>query len=182
LVDGSVFVDVPPVSTQNTRLAIQTPAGTFTHLGTQFQVAVYDGQTQVRVREGQVSWHSSVGDSVTGAGVELLIDKQGRVTRNQVATTGPVWRWTEVLAAPFEIENRPLADFLQHVARETGRKLVFGTPAVERRAAATIMHGSIDKLTSVEALSAVMATTSLRYALNEESIRIELEGDAKKTR
>jgi len=183
VVDGSLYVDIPPAFSATVRFAVQTPAGTFTHLGTQFQIAVQGDQTRVTVREGQVRWHSAAGDVVSAAGSQLLIDRQGVAKSEPVAVTGAGWNWAEALAAAFEIENQSLADFLRYIARETGRKVVYSSPDVERRAASTVLHGSIQEFTAVEALSAVMATTSLRFTLVDDSIRIESGGDpAKNTR
>ncbi len=183
LTDGDIYVDIPPESSRQVQLVVQTPAGSFTHVGTQFQVAVHAGQTQVRVREGQVRWSSAAGDVVAAAGTQLLIDRQGKATRGEIAVAGADWVWAEMLAAAFEIENRSLTDYLQYFARETGRTLVFADASVERRAAETKLHGSIRELSPVDALSAVMATTSLRFTLGVESVRIESGGDpAKKIR
>ncbi len=64
------------------------------------------------------------------------------------------------------------------MARETGRALVFASPDEERRATQTILHGSLQRLNAVESLSAVMATTSLRFTLGNDSIRIEPAADS----
>ena len=49
-----------------------------------------------------------------------------------IDTTGASWAWVETLAPEVDIEDRPLEEFLDWVARETGRKLVL---ADEQRAA-----------------------------------------------
>jgi len=180
VIDGSVYVDIPPASSRDVRFAVQTPAGTFTHVGTQFQIAVQGGQTQVRVREGQVRWRSAAGDVVSEAGTRLVIDPQGKVTTDPMAVTGASWGWAEALASAFVIENQSLAEFLRKVGRETGRKIIYSDAQVEQRAEATILHGSIQEFTAVEALSAVMATTSLRFTLEGDSIRIESGSDPEK--
>ena len=69
------------------------------------------------------------------------------------------------------IENRPLIEFLEWFARETGRKLVIDDTA-RKQAAGIRMHGNVRGLTLTEALSAVMATTTLRYELPEGVIRV----------
>lgn len=175
--DGDIYVDIPPTPVRQLPFIVQTPAGTFTHIGTQFHVAVRGDQTQVRVREGLVRWQSASGDVVSGAGTQLLIDAQGHATKTDIATTGVDWVWAEALGATFDIENRSLADFLRFIARETGRKLEFASPAVERRASALLLHGSIQRLAPADALSAVMSTTSLRYTLGKTYIRIDSAGD-----
>lgn len=178
--DGDIYIDIPPLPKRQVPFIVQTPVGTFTHLGTQFHVAVHGDQTLIRVREGQVRWQSAEGDIISDAGTQLRIDAQGRAKRTEIATSGPEWTWAEALGPSFDIENRTLADFLRFIARETGRKLAFASPAVEQRASTLRLHGSIDKLAPADALAAVMATTSLRYAVNSTSIRIDFAGDTTK--
>ncbi len=181
LIDGSLYFDMPPAPGKQSGFSAQTPAGTFTHVGTQFQLAVHAGATQLQVREGRVRWHSGRGDVLAETGTQLTIDASGRATSTQVGTTGSNWSWIEGLARPFEIENRSLTEFLQHVARETGRTLVFANAAVETRAATTQLHGSLDEQAPVDALATVMATTSLRFTLGGNSIRIESASDPGQT-
>jgi FecR protein len=180
LSDGDVYVDMPPGLGKGTPLVVQTPAGSFTHVGTQFQVAVHGGSTEVRVREGQVRWSSSAGDLVALAGTKILINERGAATTGQTEAAGADWLWAEILADPFAIDNRSLTEFLRYFARETGRSLLFADASVEQRANSTKLHGSVQKLSQMEALSAVMATTSLRFTLDSDSVRIDSAGDAEK--
>lgn len=178
--DGDLYVDVPPASTRTVRLSVQTPAGNFTHIGTQFQVAVHAGRTDVRVREGVVRWASATATMDAAAGTHLMFDEQGGATTSQIDTAGAEWIWAETLAGAFEIDNRSLTEFLRAFARETGRTLVFADPSVEHRADETRLHGSVQRLSQMEALSAVMATTSFRFTLDASSVRIESGGDSSK--
>lgn len=181
LSDGDVYVDVPAAVSNQISLVLQTPAGDFTHVGTQFHLAVHAGQTEVRVREGKVRWSSPTGDVVAVAGTQIRIDERGKATTGSIDTTGADWMWAEMLADTFEIDNRSLAEFLRYFARETGRTLVFADAFAERRADAVKLHGSVQKLSQVEALSAVMSTqTSLRFVLGPGSVRIESAGDVEK--
>ncbi|MEZ5514529.1 MAG: FecR family protein [Steroidobacteraceae bacterium] len=173
---GVVYVDIPPQSSANADFAIATDAGEFAHLGTQFEVAVQGERTQLRVREGEVAWRRGELETRAVAGTSLLIEGDGRSTRQSIATTGRDWAWAEALAPDFDIENRPLAEFLQWVARETGRRLVIADAATEKRIAATILHGSIQGLTSLEALSTVMQTTALHFDLLDGVIRVSSTG------
>jgi hypothetical protein len=173
LTDGSLYVDIPPEHSPRVALAILTPAGTFTHLGTQFQLAVHGEQTQLRVREGQVRWRSEAGDILSGAGTGLSIDTNDRATREQIPVSGADWQWAEMLAGSFNIDEHSLAEFLSYFARETGRTLQYADSTIERKAAATVLHGTMANLSTVETLSAVMATTSLRFTLTPNAVRIE---------
>jgi hypothetical protein len=169
---GELYVDIPPGSRDSDRFMVVTPAGEFRHVGTQFAVAIVDGLTRLRVREGSVLWHASEGDSTVSAGTEVLIDRNRKVTQRPMAIAGRDWSWAESMAPDFEIENRPLQEFLEWFSRETGRKLVMGDDAVRKQAATIRMHGNVHGLTAVEALTAVMAATTLRFELPEGLIRV----------
>jgi hypothetical protein len=99
-----------------------------------------------------------------------------------MATAGHDWAWTEAMAPYIAIENRPLFEFLQWFARETGRRLDIDD-ASRKQAMGIVMHGSVKGLTLTEALSAVMATTtSLKYELPEGAIRVSSARDPKAPR
>jgi ferric-dicitrate binding protein FerR (iron transport regulator) len=169
---GEIYIDIPPGSRGSATFVVITPAGEFRHLGTQFAVALVNGATRLRVREGSVQWLAADGASTVDAGTEVVIDSNRRVTRRNISTTGRDWSWAESLAPEIDIENRPVAEFLAWFARETGRKLVFADDAARAQAASVRMRGNIRGLTAMEALSAVIASTSLRFELPESTIRV----------
>ncbi len=172
LVRGELYVDIPPGTRASDTFRVVTPAGEFLHVGTQFGVAIVNGATRLRVREGSVSWHANDGESTVDAGTEVLIDRNRRVTWRPISTAGRDWAWAESLAPDVEIENRPLQEFLEWFSRETGRKLVMNDDAARRQVAAIRMHGNVHGLTAMEALSAVMSATTLRFELPEGMIRV----------
>jgi ferric-dicitrate binding protein FerR (iron transport regulator) len=169
---GELYVDIPPGSRGSDRFLVVTPAGEFRHVGTQFAVAIVDGMTRLRVREGSVLWRASEGDSTVNAGTEVVIDRNRTVTRRPIATAGRDWAWAESMAPDIEIENRPLQEFLEWFSRETGRKLVMTDESVRQQAAAIRMHGNVHGLSAMEALTAVMSATTLRFELPEGLIRV----------
>jgi len=169
---GELYVDIPPGSRDSDRFMVATPAGEFRHVGTQFAVAIVNGATRLRVREGSVLWHATEGDSTVTAGTEVVIDSQRKVTRRPIATAGREWAWTETLAPEFEIESRPVMEFLVWFSRETGRKLELADDEARKQTATILMHGNVRGLTAMEALSAVMAATTLRFELPEGAIRV----------
>ena len=171
LLHGELYVDIPPAARRDP-LLVMTPAGEFRHLGTQFAIAIVGGSTRLRVREGTVQWHAGQGDSPVVAGTEILIDLNQVVTRRTISTAGRDWAWAERLAPDIDVENRPLLQFLDWFARETGRKLVLADADARSQAATIRIHGNLRGLTALEALSAVMASTSLRFELPEGSIRV----------
>ena len=169
---GELYVDIPPGSRGSDRFVVVTPAGEFRHVGTQFAVAMVNGVTRLRVREGSVLWNASEGESTVSAGTEVTIDQNRKVTRRPIATAGRDWAWAESLAPDIEIENRPLQEFLVWFSRETGRKLVLADDEARKQTATIRMHGNVRGLTAMEALSAVMASTTLRFELPEGAIRV----------
>ena len=169
---GEIYVDIPPSARGSDRFMVVTPAGEFRHVGTQFAVAMVNGVTRLRVREGSVQWNATEGESTVSAGTEITIDQNRTVTRRPIGTAGREWAWAETLAPDIEIENRPLQEFLVWFSRETGRKLVLADDEVRKQTASIHMHGNVRGLTAMEALSAVMASTTLRFELPEGVIRV----------
>lgn len=177
---GELYVDIPPGSRASAQFTVITSDGEFRHVGTQFAVAVTNRQTRLRVREGAVVWHAAGGDSRVEAGTEVTISSSGE-QRRAIPTTGREWTWAESLAPEIDIENRPLREFLEWFSRETGRKLVLADESARTQAARIRMHGNIRGLTAMEALSAVMASTTLHYELPEGAIRVSSARDFRPT-
>ena len=175
---GELYVDIPPGTHANAAFIAKTPAGEFRHLGTQFALAVANGETRLRVREGVVSWLAPGGPSTVEAGNELHIDRDGKATRRTIAPSDQVWNWTSKTTPDFEVENRLLQEFLVWVARESGRELVLADPMTREQVATIRMHGSVKGLAPMQALSAVMAATPLRYDLPEGRIRVSFAGES----
>ncbi len=179
LARGELYVDIPSGARGSDKFIVVTSAGEFRHVGTQFAVAIVDGLTRLRVREGSVQWRAAEGDSTVNAGTEIVIDRNRTVTRRPIPTAGRDWAWAESMSPEIEIENRPLMEFLEWFSRETGRKLVMADDAVRKQATTIRMHGNVRGLTALEALSAVMASTTLRYELPEGVIRVSSARDSK---
>jgi ferric-dicitrate binding protein FerR (iron transport regulator) len=175
---GELYVDIPPGSRASDRFIVTTPAGEFRHVGTQFALALVNGVTRLRVREGSVQWSATDSESTVNAGTEVTIDQNRKVTRRPIATEGHDWAWVELLAPDIEIENRPLQEFLVWFSRETGRRLELADDAVRTQTATIRMHGNVRGLTAMEALSAVMAATTLRFELPEGAIRVSSARDS----
>jgi len=178
LESGEMYVDIPPGTRANSAFIARTEAGEFSHVGTQFALAVTQGDTRLRVREGSVHWLAADGESTVKAGTEVLFSKGTKAAERPVGTSGQEWDWTAQTTPDFEIDDRPLGDFLEWVARESGRKLVLVDDATRKQAASVRMHGSVHGLTPMQALSAVMATTELRYDLPDGQIRVSFASES----
>jgi hypothetical protein len=82
------------------------------------------------------------------------------------------------MAPDIDIENRPLREFLEWFARETGRKLTLADNGVREQADLIRMHGEVRGLSAVDALTAVMASTTLRFELRDGAIRVSSARDS----
>jgi ferric-dicitrate binding protein FerR (iron transport regulator) len=173
---GEMYVDIPPGTRPAQSFVAITPAGEFRHVGTQFALAVIDGATRLRVREGSVRWQSGDSESTLKAGTEMFIDGDQKVAQRAIELAGPQWAWSDAMAPSVEIENRPLSEFLDWVARETGRKLVIADENARRQIETIRMHGDVHGLEPLQALEAVMASTSLHLELPAGAIRVSFAG------
>jgi ferric-dicitrate binding protein FerR (iron transport regulator) len=148
------------------------------HVGTGFEVLSDDASVRIRVREGRIRLRAASraggnsNDVLADAGTELLAAPGGGIVQRPVPTYGNDWVWVASLAPTYEIEGQPLLNFLQWVSRELGRRLEFGDSAARDIAARTILHGSIREHEPLDALANVLATTSLRYEILGDAIRV----------
>jgi hypothetical protein len=152
---------------------LRSAVGTVEHRGTQFEVALLAEGMRVRVREGAVRVHGAGGTALANAGTEIIVAQgTAMVVRQNAPTYGPDWEWVESVAPDFDIEDRPLADFLAWVGRETGRHIDFGDARARDLALRTRLHGSVHGLAPLQALDRVLSTTTLRFEIQEDTIRV----------
>jgi len=177
LKSGELYVDIPPGTHGDSAFIARTAAGEFRHAGTQYALAVVQGETRLRVREGAVHWLAAGSESTVPAGTEVMFSDSTKAVERPIGTSGNAWDWTAKTTPDFEIDNRPLEDFLAWVARESGRKLVLADDEARQEVATIRMHGSVRGLTPMQALSAVMATTELRYDLPDGQIRVSFASE-----
>ena len=163
LTRGAIYVDSGAAASGLLPLVIDTPYATVEHLGTQYEARLAGDGVRVRVREGRVRLLEGDVSVEGGAGEQVTVSGSGDVRREPVASTDAGWAWAGEIAPPFDIENKPLAGFLQWVGRETGREVVFESPASEGEAARVVLRGSVAGLAPERALAAVLATTRLAY-------------------
>jgi hypothetical protein len=175
---GKIYIDLPPAPAVSARLNVWTRAGVIEHVGTEFEVLSDDAGVRIRVREGRIRLRDisgATGNSkaiVADAGTELLAVSGRGIVQRPAPTYGSDWLWIASLAPTYEIEGQPLLNFLQWVSRELGRRLEFGDSAARDIAARTILHGSIRDHEPIDALANVLATTSLRYEIRDDAIRV----------
>jgi hypothetical protein len=170
---GQVYVDLPPGSSPERAFQIVTREGTIEHVGTGFEVFENDRMVRLRVREGRVLLHRDTEHLVADAGTELTAVPGSAVSRREIDTYGRDWLWVAALAPDYEIEGRPLLGFLQWASRELGRPLKFSDSHARSVAERTILHGSVRGREPLDALSSVLATTSLSFEIRGDTIWIQ---------
>ena len=163
LVSGRAYVDGGRQPSGGEPIEIVTSKATAREVGTQFEVALLGETYRLRVREGQVLLRFDGNQAQGAAGEQLLIRQDRALARSSIARTDPDWRWVESIATTPDVNDRPVAELLAWVGRETGRAIRYADLEVERRAATTILHGSIRHLAPLEALGVMLATTNLEY-------------------
>ena len=176
LTAGALYVDSQEATPHE--LTIRTDAGSVRHVGTQYQVRTHADDMVVSVREGRVLIANAAGTSSGIAGERIRVTPRGKVVRSTVAAHDPAWQWAAHAAPLFDINERTLATFVEWVARETGRKIVYASNEAQNAANQLKLRGSIAGLDPDTALNAVLSTTQLRrYQTQDELIGIELAGD-----
>ena len=154
---------------------VMTKLGTVRDVGTQFLARVDNDRSllDVGVRAGRVIVTRDGESDAAGVGERLVATQDtGAIQRGAIATFGTEWDWAERLAPPFDIDGRTVIDFLAWFAAQTGRRVVFGSPAAESVARETILRGSIE-LEPLQKLSAVLALTDLTFSLEGERVVID---------
>jgi ferric-dicitrate binding protein FerR (iron transport regulator) len=172
LMAGRIYVDTGDRIYSDRHIIVHTASGTATDIGTQFSVAYRNASMSVAVREGRVDLTDGRQSSSAMRGERMTLRSGGSVEIDAVQIVGPEWEWAVALAPQFELEGHTLLEFLKWGSRETGMQLVFDTD--EARAATRISrsYGSIDGLTPLEAVEAVLATTEFNYAIDGDTISI----------
>ena len=162
LVEGAIYVDSGGLNAA-TALRVATPAGEVTHLGTQFQVRVSGEATSVSVREGRVmldgplleqAFDIAAGDALTVRGEKV------EVQHNQ-PSYGAAWDWVTQVAPAFDIENRPLSEFVAWISREQGWQARYVSAEHERSAQTIRLHGSIEQLDTAQTLERITLVTGM---------------------
>jgi len=173
LLAGELYADTGQSVYRADALSVQTPLGTVTDIGTQFDVRYREDNLLVAVREGRVDVAAHDATHTAAAGEMLRLRPGARVETSAVAAHDELWAWAMTVAPVYDIDNRSLMEFLTWAARETGRKLEFAGNEQQMAAMRAVLHGSIDDFTPDEAIDSVLATSGFEYRVTQESIYID---------
>jgi ferric-dicitrate binding protein FerR (iron transport regulator) len=172
---GAVYVDSGAATPSAARLQVGTPAGVVRHLGTQYEARILSSGTRIRVREGRVDVTPTNGTARTlEVGDQILVSASGVEARDRIEPSSTEWDWASSAAPEFDINGKPVHDFLAWAARETGLKIVFASAASAAEARRAVLSGSIAGLDPDEALAAVLPTTSLKGTERDGELVVEL--------
>lgn len=172
LAKGRVYVDSGGLNSAF-RLSIETPAGEVRHLGTQFLVSVDGAATQIRVREGRVELaRRGAPAHDIAAGDALEVDGAKWRLVQGLASHGADWEWATATAPPFDIENRPLSEFLTWVSREHGWQLVYRNEETRVRAQDIRLHGTIAGLGAMAMLERIALITGVSLRVEGGVLRV----------
>jgi hypothetical protein len=168
---GLVYLDFPATPSDSNPLRVITREGAVEHVGTEFEVMSNDQAVRIRVREGRIRFIGTSSTLVADAGTELLASGN-KISQGTVDTYGRDWLWAVALAPDFDIEGRVLSGFLRWASRELGCRLEFADSGAREIADRTILHGAVPGRAPADALADVLATTSLTYEINGDTVWI----------
>lgn len=171
---GSVYVDSGKTGRP---IALITRLGTIRDMGTQFEVALDEGQVRIRVREGAVVLDGKGMSRTTLAGSELVVRNNGNESTESVASYGSQWDWISRISPNLELEGHSLAEFLDWVARENGWRLSFSDDSARELAGKTILHGSVRGLRPDQMPEAVFPVTGFTYSINDGVLTVTAKAD-----
>ena len=176
---GAVYVDADPGRPHADSLEVQTRAGIVRHVGTQYQVRQDGRAVEISIREGRVEIDGLPGANRASAGEVLRVLSDGSIEHASNTPHDARWQWAIAAAPAFDIDQRVLSDFLDWVARETGKRIVYASPRALQVAQSVVLRGSIGSLDPESALVPVLSTTDLRrFTTQDGSIGIELAAPA----
>ncbi len=172
---GTVYADTGLRAVADRTITVHTEIGSATDQGTQFAVGYASGTMSVAVREGMVRIHADQ-PYTAEAGEKVTLAEGEKAGYAKLPPYDSSWHWAAALAPTFDIDQRPVIDFLRWVTRETGRELVFATDAVRLAAMATRLNGSVAGLTPSQAIEAVRPTIPrFELRIDEQRLIVGLE-------
>ncbi|MBT8136329.1 MAG: FecR family protein [Gammaproteobacteria bacterium] len=173
LEQGRIYVDTASQLHGDAAVEITTADGVIRDIGTQFEVAMLDGRTSVRVRDGEVIFNTEAEELSARRGESLTAVGAGAIARSESVTTGASWDWTLAVAPQFDTDGRRVNELIEWAARETGRELRYADALVRNAAAAASISGSVAGSGPLETLELALATTRLSYRLDDTVLTID---------
>jgi len=176
---GAVYVDSRGAANMP---IMRTPGGQVMDIGTRFEIRVIDdraGTTRVRVRDGRLRMEQSRAIVFEAGAAEELTSHPGRggIERRHVDPFGAEWAWVARAAPRLDLDGKSLASFLDWIENEGAWTVAFTSPALEQRARSTVLHGSIEGMSTIEALEAILPACGLGHRVNLKTGRVTIVAD-----
>lgn len=173
---GALYLDSSHRTGPPEAVAITARGAVIRDIGTRYEIRLTDQELRVRVRDGRVEISSNFGKREADRGGQLRMTSSG-ILADRAPVSGVDWDWIVRASKPPQVEGRPLPEFLAWAEREGGRPIRFADPALERANAATIVYGTIDRLTVEEALDVVLPSCGLARRSDSDVITIVAADD-----
>ncbi len=174
LLQGALYAASDLGGSVDSLLRVHTPFGEVRDIGTQFEVRRSSSpeRLRIRVREGKVVLEQESAVYSARAGEELSLGSDGEVDRGKVSTYGPQWGWILSAAPPFDVQGRPLHEYLDWLARETGWQIRLAADAlgIEDQ---PVRGGYADGVRPDESYGVVLLALRLKGTLSDGVLHIE---------
>jgi len=165
LTGGTVYIDASAAS-GDAAYVVEAPHALIDARQAQFEVSASDSGSRLRVRDGEV--RIELGDTtepvIASTGEQIRVSETGELARDYVMPYDSEWAWVATLAGTPLVDGRPLTQFLDWVARETGRTIRYDSPLTETSVATAMLSGSAENLSPMEALHVMLSMTDFDYA------------------
>lgn len=126
-------------------LAIRTPHGLVSHLGTQFMTEADSAHLVVSVREGEVLIEGAAHDQTVHRGQRAELSGGSRPLITNTSGVGEEWAWVESVTPNISVDGMSAHEFLQWVGRETGYTVQYSNTATQELARGTELRGTVNK-------------------------------------
>jgi ferric-dicitrate binding protein FerR (iron transport regulator) len=173
---GAVYLDTGRSQAAPRAMSVITSIGTLRDVGTQFEVRLLEDRVQLRVRKGAVIFERGRLSRQAAQGTELIARSDGEPSLRPFAAFGAEWAWVGRAAAPFNLGESTLRQFLDWFERETGYKTRFAPADISESASTIRLQGSIADMSPEEALDVVLPAVGLDYRLDNGALVLQRAG------
>jgi len=171
LISGEIYLDSYD-KPKDESFRVVTNFGIAEDIGTQFSVATSAAEWQIQVREGLVQVKDDATHVQLTENQRLNITATNSVNQTTLPAHHESWQWAENSRPEYDIEGESVDQYLQWVARETGRDLQYSSNEARESAKTTLLHGSITGMTASKSVQAVLPATNFELMPSRENVII----------
>ncbi len=170
LTKGQLYVDADGDST----LTVHTRYGSVADIGTQFLVTLLESELQASVREGTIIVESG-GSQHTATPREqkaaVIVLNENSVHQHFESKSNSRWEW--VHNTPTVYNSQRVEELLSLISHDLGKRVEFASKGVEASVATMRINGELNPAKPRETLEIITRSSNLRYAENEQTIKID---------